>query len=211
MKITRKSTLIILDWDDTLFPTTWITRNNIDLANPYSRERHIVYFTDLDSALVRVFNVLIKYGKVVIVTNAMPEWVRISSSILPRTHKILSKIKIVSARKSYQEINPDSMSWKTMAFVDELSKEMKEKQINNVISVGDAEYEYQALINLYKNDRRGTKIMKSIRFMKDPTQDVLLDQLDVLQHAISKICGKNKHLDLKFKQKLHNIDQNTLF
>ena len=33
MILNRNKTLIILDWDDTLFPTTWVTTNDIDVKN----------------------------------------------------------------------------------------------------------------------------------------------------------------------------------
>ena len=33
MNINNKSTLIILDWDDTLFPTSWVNKNNIEIMN----------------------------------------------------------------------------------------------------------------------------------------------------------------------------------
>jgi len=211
MSITRKSTLIILDWDDTLFPTTWVVRNGIDINNAFSRERYIVYFNELDLSLSRLLNKLMKCGKVIIVTNALPEWVRLSSSILPRTHKVLEKIKVVSARKIYQSIIGDAMAWKILAFKNELISEMRDKHINNVISVGDADYEYQALISLYKEDKRKTKLMKSVKFMKDPTHDILLDQLGVLESATFYICGKDKHLDLNFKERPNRENFTNLY
>jgi len=39
MNIAKCQTLIILDWDDTLFPTTWVTSNRINL---YTIRRRII-------------------------------------------------------------------------------------------------------------------------------------------------------------------------
>ena len=33
MNISNNSTLIILDWDDTLFPTSWVNKNNIEIID----------------------------------------------------------------------------------------------------------------------------------------------------------------------------------
>ena len=46
------------------------------------------------------------------------------------------------------------MSWKTYTFDELLHSAYADKKINNVISIGDAEYEYNALINLYKDKNK---------------------------------------------------------
>lgn len=199
MRLSRDGTLIILDWDDTLFPTSWVVKNNIDLTNKAKRDKYIVYFKELDERLYNLLFVLKKCGIVVIVTNAMPEWVRVSSSVLVNTHNLLKSIKVISARKMYQDVSKSSMEWKKRAFNDELSNMLKEKNVNHIISVGDAEYEYQALISLYRHDPQNYKLLKSIKLMKDPTHDVLIDQIEVLKKAVPKICIKRSHMDLEFK------------
>ena len=40
MEFSRKKTLIILDWDDTLFPTSWVLENKIDLTDPAIRAKY---------------------------------------------------------------------------------------------------------------------------------------------------------------------------
>ena len=82
------------------------------------------------------------------------------------------------------------IDWKTMAFRDIVDEEFQDSSMMNVISVGDAEYEYQALISLYKKDKINYKLLKSIRFMKTPTHDSLIDQLSVLKNVIPHICSK---------------------
>jgi hypothetical protein len=71
-----------------------------------------------------------------------------------------------------------------------------------VISVGDAHYEYNALIGLYNKDNK--TLLKSVKFMNEPLHEVLIDQLNVLYDIIPKICHMTQHLDLKFKLK-HDI------
>lgn len=198
MKITRENTLIILDWDDTLFPTSWVMKNGFDLSNKMNIKKFSIYFSDLDRRLHMLLTRLKKCGRVVIVTNALPEWVKTSSSVLTKTAPLVKNTKVISARKMYQNIAGNSMEWKKFAFNDELTEMTKRIEINNIISVGDAEYEYQALISLHKNDKKFKKLLKSVRLMKNPSYDGLLDQLNVLHDVFPHICIKRMHADLNF-------------
>ena len=198
MKINKHKTLFIFDWDDTLFPTDWATKNNINFITPTTRDQYMVYFQELDRALSRLLKNALSLGKVIIVTNALPDWINISSMVLPSTYNLLQKIKIVSARGIYSKVTPVMMQWKTMAFRDIIDTEFSDISLMNVISVGDAEYEYQALIALNKRNHGTKKYLKAIRFMKDPTHDVLVDQLGILNDAINDIWGEHTHLDLRF-------------
>ena len=49
MILSRKNTLIILDWDDTLFPTTWVTSASIDINNLSKVPALVYYFKNLDT------------------------------------------------------------------------------------------------------------------------------------------------------------------
>lgn len=199
--ITDKSqTLIILDWDDTLFPTNWVQKNGINLAKADIRDQFIVYFQELDDVLSRLLKTLVGHGKVMIITNAMPEWVDLSSIVLPKTCHILRKLKVVSARKNYQFTSNNVMDWKILAFKNEVANEFRQCRSMNVISIGDAEYEYNALISLIEWNRKCEKLLKAVKFIKDPTHDVLIDQVETLIKAIPAICGRTDHLDLKFDQ-----------
>ena len=158
MILSKNKTLIILDWDDTLFPTTWITTNQINLKNHIEVQKHQKYFNDVDLDLFILLRKLLQCGTVIIVTNALLNWIQISTAILPRTLAIIDKIKVISARGDYQSKSSNPMDWKKMAFkriLDESSK-----KVNNIISIGDAEYEYNALINLYDPDPKTYKLLK---------------------------------------------------
>ena len=92
MKPKQHNSIIIFDWDDTLLPTTFLTPGGI--------------FDELTEAVEK--------GNVHIITNAGRGWVEYSAkrfypSILP----ILSKIKIISARRQYEKVFPgNSRQWK---------------------------------------------------------------------------------------------------
>ena len=198
MEISKKKTLIILDWDDTLFPTNWVMKNGINLMVPNSRDQYSTYFNHLDRVLYPFLKKLIKLGKVIIVTNAMTEWVNASSEVLPHTYHLLKNVKIVSARGLYRNQTQKMMDWKIMAFRDVVNTEFTNTNLMNVISVGDAEYEYQALIALNQEKKGIKKYLKSVKFIREPSHDTLIDQIEVLNFAIDDVWGKCEHLDLKF-------------
>jgi hypothetical protein len=208
MNLSKDRTLIILDWDDTLFPTTWVTTNDIDIKNLQnsSNKNILTYFIQVDNELEHLLKILLRCGHVAIITNAMLNWINISSTILPKTSRLLSdksqNIEIISARASYQSLSKDPMDWKKHAFKD-IIKNNKFRKVNNIISVGDAEYEYKALINLYDNckEQKNYKLLKSVKFVKYPSNYVLLDQIKVMHNAAIKVCTTRTHLDLRFELK----------
>src|SRR5206468_3898165 len=124
----KSSTLIILDWDDTLFPTSWLTNNQINLHDINSKTKYSSYFKRLDTVLFNLLSRLSKFGKVIIITNALPVWIKLTSTVLPNTSKLLENIKIISARKIYQSKHGDMMEWKKNVFKDEVAKEIYKKE-----------------------------------------------------------------------------------
>jgi hypothetical protein len=199
MILAKSRTLIILDWDDTLFPTTWITTNEINLKNNIETEKYRGYFNQIDQDLYNLLKKLTMCGTVIIVTNALLSWIKLSTTILPKTSSILESIKVISARGDYQSKSQNPMDWKKLAF--ESIIQTITKKINNIISVGDAEYEYNALISLFDNNPKTYKLLKSVKFIKYPTKEVLIDQIRVLERASIKIATSKTHLDIKFNQK----------
>lgn len=198
----KYKTLVILDWDDTLFPTSWVVKKNIDLTDPDIQNKYIVFFAKLDLLLHKFLMNVSRCGKVVIVTNAMHKWVNISSSIMPNSYRLIKeKIKVVSARDIYQNKYPgDNYLWKEIIF-KQLMNEYYGANYNsthNIISVGDADYEFRALLNLNDTPVKRRKHLKAVRFVNKPSYDTLIDQLEVLNKSFSKIIDHSDHMDLVF-------------
>ena len=195
--IDANNTIIILDWDDTLYPTSWTMDKGIDLTDPKSRYKHMKHFKELDKHLSSTLKYMSTLGEIVIITNAMPEWVELSVSVLPETKNCLVDIDIISARKRYQ--NYAKMSeWKKLTFMEEMTKRIKSQKYRNILSLGDAEYEHYALINLYNWDMMPHKYLKSIKFIKSCDYNVLLDQIKVIRKYIAHICKVKRQMDLTF-------------
>lgn len=191
------SKIIILDWDDTLFPTTWSITKDIDIANTGTKFKF--YFTDLDKILYEFLNKCIKLATVFIVTNAVKKWVYKSALVLPKTRSLLNKIKVISARDIYQKKTLDIAKWKLGVFKYIADNFTNPYVIYHIISIGDADYEFNALLELLThNNIKNNSYLKAIKLMPLPSFDDLSDQLEVLDTSIKKICGFEKHMDLKF-------------
>lgn len=190
------STVIIFDWDDTLFPTTWLTSNKLNIYDINVRQSLLPLFVTLDRVICNVLNRFMLYGEVFIITNALPDWIKISCSMLPKSSIILKNINIVSARKLYQYRFPDTMEWKKHAFKNLIRT--YDDSFLNIISIGDADYEYFALINLYNYGEKKKKFLKPIKLIKNPSLNIIIDQLTILSRCVQSICRSGKHLDLSF-------------
>ena len=202
----ESNTIIIFDWDDTLFPTSWTVDNSIDLSDSDTQNKFIVYFSRLDMLLYKLLmNCLKNNSNIYIVTNATIKWINISLSMLPNTKKIIDKnVKVLSARDLHQENNTKMEEWKKLTFLDIHNNKYKNYKKYQIVSVGDAEYEYNALINLFNQDSvSNQRILKTVKLLKNPSFDSLVDQLEVLNSCIDKIIKRDRHLDLKFKD--HNF------
>ena len=55
----------------------------------------------------------------------------------------------------------------------------------NIISIGDSEHEYDALINLHNDNNKN--ILKTIKLIQQPTYEILYDELIILKKQIDKI------------------------
>jgi len=189
------NTVIVLDWDDTLFPTSWVINNKIDLTDPNNRIIYYKFFNKLDNILYDLLSNMSTFGKVIIITNAMIKWIDLSSSVLSKTQELLKKIKIVSARENYNKIT-SIKNWKKNTFSDEIGD-----NFINIISMGDAYYEYHAIINLYKKEEfHDNKYFKTVQFIRNPESDVLIEELELINNNLSEICNIVDHLDLDFSQ-----------
>ncbi len=190
--------LIILDWDDTLFPTSWIKRNKIDIKVPFSNEV-IKSFLELDAVVFNLLKKLRKIGFVVIVSNAYDSWIKLSCGHLMNTYNfILKHIPIISARALY-EYKCNYTKWKHYVFMDIVNNQLNNNSTWSIISIGDADHEHNALINLWANNRnKKINHLKSVKFLLEPSMNEIIDQLVILTKNIEYIRSINNHAELKF-------------
>lgn len=214
--------IFIIDWDDTLFPTTWIHKNSIDVSKSNTIKEYKVYFLELDKTISSLLESFNKIGDIWIVTNANLSWIKSCLIGLEQTRKtiITNGIRIVSARDLYSSNNSSPTEWKILTFQDIIENiinkiivKIKPNTYINIISIGDAMYEYMALINLdnfiksyvlNKNihitckNKQLNYLLKNIKFIEKPDFNYVIDQINVLNKNKDDIINKLEFVDLKF-------------
>jgi hypothetical protein len=204
-------TIIMFDFDDTIFPTSWTNKNLINLASEDSINEYKLYFLELDKTLSAFLLDSLNYGTIYIVTNANIKWIKSCLNILDLSKKVIvdNNIRIVSARDIYSQTLASPTEWKISTFRDILSEtiqKLPEKQecntFLNIISVGDAQYEYIALLNLdnylKQNKKSVNYLLKSVKFIEKPNFDLIIDQMQIVKKNLASIVNKIGYVDLKF-------------
>ena len=211
--------IFIIDWDDTLFPTTWINNNSIDINNEKTKNEYRLYFLELDKIISNLIITFNKIGDIYIVTNANLKWIKTCLNLLEKTtyEIIRNNIRIVSARDTYSLIKSSPLEWKIFTFQDIVEEilysiydKLKPLTYMNIISIGDAPYEYNALLNLdnyfksntiFKNkiNKDFNYLLKHIKFMDNPDFNNIIEQVQSLLNNKEKIVNSLTYLDLKFE------------
>lgn len=205
------NTLILLDWDDTLLPSSWLIQNGVN-------SQHITPSTKLPSSIIHacheqldsmVHNFLVevmKYGTPMIITSANKEWVELSCQLfLPHTFSLLSSIEIISARSQYATVYPTSSHrWKIEVFHEILFPSFTVKETmheyQHVLSIGDGNGEREALHTM--KSLSADFYAKSIKFLTQPTFQQLQSQLKLMTKHLKEFCLQNNDLDLKISKEM---------
>ena len=96
---------MILDYDDTLLPTTFLDpEDENDMENLV--RIHKDQLDAIQDEIIIMLNNFLQVSKVLIITNAKKGWVEYSSSILmPKVHKmIMQYIPVISARGEFEHM-----------------------------------------------------------------------------------------------------------
>lgn len=98
-----KQAVIIFDWDDTLCPTHWIRERFQSLLKPPpDQEWALKPLKELEAEVLKLLDIAMELGRVVIVTNALEPWVITScKNFFPGLLPVVEKIPVVYARSIY--------------------------------------------------------------------------------------------------------------
>ena len=200
MKPKKHNCIIIFDWDDTLLPTTFLTKGGCfyeDMKLTPSDEKKM---SELENLVLELLTETIEKGSVYIITNAGLEWVDYSSKrFYPKIIPILDKIKIVSARGEYEKAYPgNSRQWKIEAFLM-LQKSVNIKLVTNIICLGDSLFEMEA--GRILASRFTEAFIKTIKFRETPKIDELIKQLKLVCKQFSSIYSSIKNLTIRVERK----------
>lgn len=176
-------TLTIFDWDDTLFPTTYIKSNMNLFDDPLNMSRKVKdYFSKLSEYIIILIKNAKNYGNVVIITNAEDGWVEYTCSLMPNLLLFLKTIDVISARAKWETYNPHPEKWKEYAFINKLTIFLKDNNniILNLICIGDSIHEHNAAkraAHIINTNSTNIVYTKNIHFVQLPSFEILLLEL----------------------------------
>jgi hypothetical protein len=124
------NTMIVFDWDDTLFPYHWLTANGVNFEIVSVPPQIVEEMERFSQLICQILMKAMAVGQVYIITNAQEGWVEATASVfMPNVYSLLQDrsvnnyIRIVSARRHQEQLQPDSPeTWKIETFRDEILK-----------------------------------------------------------------------------------------
>lgn len=195
----KVKSLIFWDWDDTLLCSSFLSSEGYRLDSDMSRADPdlLRQLKDLETSVIKVLEVSLKRGETIIITNAETNWVELSAQkFMPGVVPYLEKIKVTSARSTFEGMFPESpLKWKYCAFQEQLAAILQAVEIEkHIISFGDSHVEREAVRAVTK-DRANTRT-KSIKFAERPTIEQLQRQVELATDCFQYIHTHNGDLDL---------------
>jgi hypothetical protein len=192
-------TIIIFDWDDTICPTTAL---NKDSGLDAGSEALQALVKEARQTLNKAREVA---AEVVIVTNATEGWVESScENWLPGLRPVLDMLEFSSARSTWESMGVTTPTgWKAAEFERIISRFYSrywQQSWKNVIVIGDACYEHEALAEVANLAPHGKRCRaKSIRFAVQPTVELLARQLAMLRESFDDVVHHDDNLELCFR------------
>jgi hypothetical protein len=191
------STLFILDWDDTLFPTFLVSRRFLNDKNGAEEKKLNILDKKVVNLLTKIMSSnLVSY--LFIVTNSKKGWVEKSSyTFLPLTYQFIknhnkpdNKFCLVSARSLFEPSFPkEPVVWKILTF-DKVLDSLAPSAADSIISVGDGNAERTALFEMDNGI-----LKKSIKFIENPTIEDLIHQIDFISSKLDKLLNYTQPID----------------
>jgi hypothetical protein len=201
--------LIILDWDDTLCPTSYIwSDKELQWDKPASPEKIEVLkrHAMAAEALLRLASSL---GTVCIITLAQDPWVSMSiDNFLPNLQGLLHELKIevvyarnTLSRKIVRGIIADESRDVAQAFKTAAMRHVVEQGTwANAISVGDSDAEFYSIQDVtfhHKGPRQC--LCKAVKLAEKPDLETLTVELEVLHRWLPTIVDHSGDLELDFE------------
>lgn len=192
----KHQTVVIFDWDDTLLCTSYLNMRQGQALSPLI-ERHL---RGIEAADRKLLELAMRLGQTFIITNAMNGWVEYSAAqYVPDLLPVLQRINIISARGKYENLYPGEVGkWKVNAFL-EVQRELDSQIITNLISLGDSNFEMDAVHIMGKEFAQA--LVKTIKFRENPSPEELLKQLELVAQKFEKIVENARNLKIGLERK----------
>jgi len=201
------NTLFILDWDDTLLPSSWLHQNGISM-NPSSmdmgaKQHHTEVCETVAPHVADLITRAKEFGQVMIVTNATKSWVEHGCALfMPSILTLILSLPIISAADLYEYTSSNPMAWKRIAFQNDvlyLAFCGQPITTRTVISIGDGEPERQAVHTLASSPY-GSIVAKSLKFRDKPSPVMLVEELKATLKVIPFFVASLERLNLMWNE-----------
>jgi len=205
----KRDTCIILDWDDTLLCTSFLSLKSGDLD-----ETQTGHLRGIESAAARLLEACQRAGHTFIVTNSVSGWAEYSAAeYIPAVVPLLEGVQVISARDRFEDAFPeDSGRWKAEAFLA-IERELDPRATRNVVSLGDSAMEIDAAHVLggaldaaagrRQDSGSGTPgvRVKTVKFRERPTPEELRKQLELVLQKFERILESPKGLEIGLERR----------
>jgi hypothetical protein len=200
-------TLIIFDFDDTLFCTKYFDTFSVPYKDIFDckitleeiNPNLVKEIKQLEGTIIELFNNLQQKYDIIIISNADIKWINnCLMHFLAELKEYINEnnIKIYSAKNIFSKIVKDSNEWKIKCF-KKVIKELYKNDLNfdlNVISIGDSNKEKKAVFNLSKSNEFNKVNIKFINMISFPSAASIILQLKYLNDNINDMILSNKSL-----------------
>ena len=193
------NSIIIFDWDDTLLPTTYLTKEKL-MEEEIIPETEKEKLAKLEKTVIKILNLAMSKGEVYIITNSGMGWVESSANkFYPILSGLLKKINIISARNEYEDAYPgNAKEWKVHSFLS-LKDKVNEKLVTNILCLGDSLFEIEAGKILASNFMEA--FIKTVKFRDTPRPGELNKQLNLIIDQFNYIYSSAKNLTIRVGKK----------
>lgn len=219
----KYNSLIIFDWDDTLFPSTTLKRQSLLKKSEINYVKDLLQ--NLNNLLYELLNLSLKNSEnVYIITNSQIGWV--DSCFFQYFDKVsdacLKKIKIISARNDHEGTDDDFddkndeneekikndeehkkmrkeilKKWKMKSF-EELESKFNKNLLTNIMVIGDSEIEMEAGKNLGNKFRE--YFLKLIKFKETPNIHELENEINYLIKNFENMYAENNNIEINLDE-----------
>jgi hypothetical protein len=192
-----RDSLIILDWDDTILPTSWLERIRALTAGVPLRPEVQRQMANLCAVCANTMAMAQQMGTVVFITNSAPGWVDQSCQLfMPQIYQQVRGYQI------FAKPMHAPLTFKLSAFRREC------QAFRNLVSVGDGDAERAASLRLLTPpDRKAlaragdvadvSRCVKSVKLIEFPSCQQLIAEHEMLQIRLLDIVTFQGSLDLK--------------
>lgn len=191
----KHQSLIIFDWDDTLMYSSFILQGRRTAVSANTSD----HLQSIERAALKLLETALTLGHTFIITNASEGWVeQCVECYMPSLRQIIKKVRIISARTEHEAECNCLSEWKKRAFL-ELGRQLDKKLITNLVSIGDANYEMEAVELLGKQFPQS--LVKTVKLQECPTPEELKKELDLVAPKLKSIVEKAMNMKIRLERR----------